>query len=117
VVELLLDSTDINAEVRNSLSSFSDVEYEYTGGGVFVTFEGAGVNIAPNSQISGRYEGLMIDSPELENGAEAMITIEDGKISTLEIWNHGGVYPRRDLSKYLLRQEWKGSGEKQVSYL
>jgi hypothetical protein len=87
--------------VRPQIPFLTDINYNYTGVGLFVRFSYTKEALKYKSSIEdGPINGVDIKSPDL--GAHALTTIffEDGIIDYLEIWSVDGNYPRRELENY-----------------
>lgn len=110
ILDLLLDGDDLNRKTRLQIDFLTDVDYNYTGAGLFVSFSHAeGIEKYRLATDQAIINGVEIKSTELESGAEAVISINNGLIDHLEIWSYSGEYPKKDLSSYTLTQNWKGS--------
>ena len=121
ILELLLDGPTVELSMlRKQIPFINEEEREYTGFGVFVgfTYDSEKIKdyLIENSSIH-VYDGVYINSEELnEDGAEGILHLKDGLINYLEIWCFSGIYPEKDLSTYILTQEWEGApGEKRSS--
>ena len=84
---------------------------EYTGVGVFFYFSFLQIeNIRPLKDLGVvNWSGVVIRSPLLSGGAEAILHFKNGRIDNLEIWSFTGDYPRKELSEFTATQEWHGS--------
>lgn len=105
ILDLLLDGDEEGRALRGQIGYLTDVEYEYTGSGLFVTFEvsdGAGQERYQGENVL--LDGVAVTSSQLGLGASASVLIKDGLIHTLEIWSYDGVYPQEELEDYTLRQ-------------
>jgi hypothetical protein len=109
ILELLLDADD--AQSLPSQSPYlTESEFEYTGNGVFVSFSYAeGIDQYRLETDKLILDGVLIESNEISDGASATLFIKKGLINYLEIWNHAGDYPKKDLSSYHLTQNWQGA--------
>lgn len=112
ILKLLLDGDDLGIKTKPQIDFITESDYEYTGAGVFVSFE----------HLKGienfRYEedvylnGVEIHSNEIEQGAECILFFKNGLIDFLEIWSYSGEYPNVELKTYELKQVWEGSNKK-----
>ena len=115
ILTLLLDGDEDGLEVKGQLDSITEAEFDYTGAGVFISFEHvAGVGNFKSSKTNLVLNGVTIKSPELRIGAEAILFFKDGIIDYLELWSFDGEYPKSDLTEYELKQEWSGSSELKI---
>ena len=106
ILELSLDGDEIGKTLRLQIEYLIDAEYNYTGVGLFVTFQStAGIENYKYKKDKVVLDGVSITSNELGNGASAIIFVTEGVIDTLEIWAHDFEYPRKELKNYTLRQE------------
>jgi hypothetical protein len=106
ILDLLLDGDRFGLAIRPQIDHMTDDVYDYTGVGVFVTFQ-ADETIF-NYRISEDrivLDGVKITSPELALGASATLFLKEGIMDYLEIWSFDGVYPKKELGTYTLRQE------------
>ena len=79
----------------------TDVKYDYTGLGLFVTFSHTEEALKYKSSIeNGPLGGIDIKSHDLESYANTTIFFEDGIMSSLEIFSVAGDYPKKDLENY-----------------
>jgi hypothetical protein len=118
ILELLLagDAEGLLASKQIPFLTEKD-DVDYTGVGAFYGFNiDKGIEefrLAPTG--STHLNGVEITSSELNTSAEAIAHFQNGIISSLEIWSHGGEYPSKELSSYKLRQlGWAGSSGKQI---
>jgi hypothetical protein len=116
IIKLLIDENGYQSLIMQ-LPLIEESKYEYSGIGVFVSFYANAE--APNYKLNeGKIilDGVLIKSPELhEEGAEAILHINDGIMDYLEIWCYDGVYPeKKELREYTLTQIWKGSEHKMI---
>jgi hypothetical protein len=116
VLDLLLDDDKLGLDLRKQLPFLTDVEYEYTIAGVFVTFSHSDEVSKFKVSVEGTFiDGVEINSTELGIEAEAILFVKGGIINFLEIWSYVGEYPTRDLSQYFLRQSWRDSPKRQLN--
>jgi len=106
ILDLLLDGDEIGKAIRPQMDYLTDVDYNYTGVGVFVKFT--------SSEKAEKYkyeedrvilDGVTIRSPEIIIGATATPFLTGGIIDYLNIWSYDGECPRKELSSYTLTQE------------
>ncbi|QKZ14553.1 hypothetical protein [Spirosoma sp. KUDC1026] len=111
VLELLLDGDDNGKAAKSQIPFLSDINCEYTnGGGVFISFSHSAEIVAYRlAQDNIVLNGVTINSPELEIGADATVFLTNGIIDYLEIWSFDGNYPNHELTNYTLKQAWKDS--------
>jgi len=80
-----LEGDENGKAVRPQIDYLTDSEYDYTGVGLFVSFQPAeGIpryNIVGSKRII--LDGVSITSPELKIGAAAILFIKDGIIDSL----------------------------------
>jgi hypothetical protein len=84
---------------RPQIEYLTDINYEYTGLGLFVTFSHAKEVLKYKSE-GGSLGGIDIKSPDLEAHANTTIFFEGDIIRSLEIFSVAGGYPTRDLKNY-----------------
>lgn len=94
-------------------------EIEYSGFGAFITFESdekinkyraysdfKDSDFANENRLT-IMDGLIIKNQELNIEASVMITIENGIIESIEIFNYNGFeYPESELEHYEICQDW-----------
>ncbi|WP_124980483.1 hypothetical protein [Nonlabens xiamenensis] len=115
ILTLLLDGDKDGEEVKEQLDFISETELNYTGVGVFISFEHAeGIEDFKTTKSNLVLNGVTIKSPELEIGADSTLFFKNGFIDYLELWSFNGEYPKNELTKYELKQEWAGSPEKKI---
>ena len=116
ILTLLLDGDKNGIFVAKQIPFLEESDYEYTGSGVFVGFSSS--SDISNFKVSTKekliLEGVKIESPELDDGANCILFFEDGIIDFLEIWSRSGNYPNAELNKYKLIQNWSGSPKKEI---
>ena len=115
ILDLLLEGDEAGMNARRQLDFLTDNTYTYTTLGVFITFDHT-EGIEPFRMEAGNIniDGVIIDSPELDYGATAMVVITNGLVDYLEIWARGAAYPERDLAHYTLTQVWEGSPGREI---
>lgn len=116
ILYLLLDGAPEVIALRSHIPNLTDDEYEYTGGGVFISFS-YNEKVVPyqGDKPNLRIGGVLITTREYPIEADADLVIRDGLIDYLEIWCYLGDYPQKGLTKYTLRQAWQGSPGKSIS--
>ena len=114
ILDLLLDGDKAGLALRPQIPYLTDAEYEYTGVGLFVTFQSdAEIEACKYHEDEVILDGVSITSTDLGIGACATVFISGGVIVTLEIWSYDGDYPRYELKNYVLKQDGAfGSGRK-----
>jgi len=106
ILDMLLDGDEAGKALRRQVDYLTDTEYDYTGIGLFVTFQPSqGILKYKCEEERIVLDGVSITSTELGIGASAIIFATNGVITTLEIWSYDGEYPRKELSNYVLKQE------------
>lgn len=79
----------------------TDVNYDYTGLGLFVSFSYTEEALKYKSSLEdGPLRGIDIKSPNLEDYANTIVWFREGIISSLEIFSVAGDYPKKDLENY-----------------
>lgn len=115
ILDILLEGDDFGQRARLQIDFLTDANYNYTGTGLFVTFDHAiGIEQYRIKAESPVINGVEIKSTELEIGAEAMVSINNGLIDDLEIWSYSGNYPPKELSSYTLTQNWTGAPGREI---
>ncbi len=116
ILTLLLDGDRNGILAAKQIPFLEESDYEYTGSGVFIGFSSS--SDISNFKVSTKekliLEGVKIESPELDDGANCILFFEDGIIDFLEIWSRSGNYPNEELNKYKLIQNWSGSPKKEI---
>lgn len=106
ILDLLLDGDEYGKALRPQIDYLTDVEYDYTGVGVFVKFHTArGIEGFKHAEDRLILDGVTITSTELGIGASATLFMSKGVVDYLELWSYDGEYPRRELSNYTIKQE------------
>ena len=110
IMDLLLDGDTEGLYARNQLPFITEENFDYTGGGLFVSFlyndEIINYKIIKTDLV---LNGVKIQTTEFPIEADATLFFKDGLINYLEIWCYLGDYPQQDLTKYTLTQIWKNS--------
>lgn len=115
VLTLLLDGDSEGLEVKGQKDYLSETEFEYTGAGVFVSFNHAtGIEKYKSSKPNLVLNGVTIESPELTIAADATLHFKNGLVDSLEIWSKDGKYPKSELKQYRLKQAWDGSDGQEI---
>lgn len=115
ILDLLSDGDSFGLSIRGQLDYLTERDYNYTGVGLFVNLSRAdGIEKFKTDTEKLILNGLIIKSKEIELGAEAIVFCNNGLIDYLEIWSHGGAYPKKELETYTLTQEWTGSPGRQI---
>ena len=116
ILELLLDGDDQGLSAMKQLCFITEESFEYTGGGLFVSFSHSDEIIKNNvNKPDLVLNGVKIRSTEFPIEADATLFFKDGLINYLEIWCYYGDYPKQDLTKYTLTQIWENSPNKTIS--
>lgn len=106
ILDLLLDGDPAGKALRRQVDYLTDTEYDYTGVGLFVTFQTSdGIENCKYDEDKVILDGVVLTSTELGIGASATVFVRNGVIATLEIWSYDGEYPKKELSNYTLKQE------------
>jgi hypothetical protein len=116
ILDLLSDG-DVNGQsIRDQINYLTEQEFTYTGAGLFVSFvHYDGIEKVKIDIKDLILSGVTIWSSEIRSEAEATVFCKDGLIDYLEIWSRDGVYPRKELETYTLKQEWKGGSGKVIN--
>ena len=119
ILDLLLDGDEYGRALRPQIDFLTDTEYDYTGGGLFVTFQASiGIEIYKHPEERVILDGVTITSSELGIGASATVFANNGIIDYLEIWSYDGEYPQKELTDYAIKQEGHfGTGREILSSL
>ena len=105
ILDLLLGGDEVGKALRSQVPYLTDTDYEYTGSGLFVTFEAAtGIENLRYNQDKLVLDGVSIVSPELDIGAYAIAFISNGIIDFLEICSNNAIYPGKELNIYTIKQ-------------
>ncbi len=106
ILDLLLDGDDNGKLLRPQIDYLTDTEYDYTGVGVFVTFEtSTGIENFKFASDKLILDGVSITSTELPIGASATVFINNGFVDYLELWSYSGEYPQKELDDYAIKQD------------
>jgi hypothetical protein len=105
LLDLILDCDKEGILLRKQIPYLIDVDYEYTGVGLYVTFNTKeGIEDFLYNGKAGRLDRVEIKSEELGIGAEASVSFSNGRVQYLEIWSYDGIYPKKELTSYTARQ-------------
>lgn len=116
ILDLLLDGDNDGLMIRQQLDHIIDENYNYTGSGLFVKFSNSdSISTKRIQKDTLVLNGVLIESSELEIGADATVFITNGIIDYLEIWSQSGDYPKRELTDYILTQVWEDSPNRQIT--
>ena len=116
ILDLLLDEDNEGIALRPQIEFLTDSKYNYTGGGLFVTFSHSdGIEKHKYSKSNLILLGVKITTSEYPFEADGSVFLKNGFIDYLEIWCYKGDYPKKDLAKYTLTQAWNNSPGKQIS--
>jgi hypothetical protein len=116
ILDLLLDGDSEGLSARNQLPFISEEVFEYTGGGLLLSFTHTdGINKYKVSKSDLVLDGVKIQTTEFSIESEARLFFKDGLINFLDIWCYYGDYPNRDMTKYTLTQNWGNSPNKVIS--
>jgi hypothetical protein len=110
ILELLLDGDDEGLSAKLQLPHITEENFNYTDGGLFVNFSHS-VELKQYKVIKPDLvlNGVKIQTSEFPIEADATLFFKDGIINYLEIWCYLGDYPKQNLTKYTLTQNWKNS--------
>jgi hypothetical protein len=98
---ILDDGINYWALARPQIKYLTDIEYDYTGVGLFVNFSHTEEALKYKSPVEGGpLGGIDIKSPDLEDSAYTLLWFKNGIIDSLEIFSGVGDYPKRDLKDY-----------------
>lgn len=115
ILTLLLDGDKEGLKVKGQLDFITEIEYDYTGVGVFISFNHKeGIEKFKATKTDLILNGVKIESPELKIGADSTLFFKNGLIDYLELWSFDGEYPNTELTEYELTQEWNGSLELKI---
>lgn len=115
VVDLLLDGAANAATSRPQIELLADTVYGYTSGGAFVTFSyNDDIIQYKNPDDNCVLSGVKITSPDFDFEADATLYFRKGIVHNLEITCKQGNYPRRDLTKYTLKQVWDSAPGREI---
>lgn len=115
-MDLLVDGDEYGRLLRPQLTHLVDDNYDYTNGaGLFVTFKHDD-KITPikHDKDINVIDGVTITTIDKILEAKAILHIKRGLIDNLEILCVTHNYPEKDLEKYILKQEWVGSPNRQI---
>ncbi|MDO1449862.1 hypothetical protein Q0590_26520 [Rhodocytophaga aerolata] len=103
ILYAITEGEEAGTLLRSQLEQLTIKEIEYTQTGCFISFE------IPHKGILEKkinrdliLDGLLVNSDELESGAEAILYITCGIITDLELWCLSGKYPQKELTNYSL---------------
>ncbi|MFV0535833.1 MAG: hypothetical protein ACK5M3_00505 [Dysgonomonas sp.] len=115
ILDLLLDGENGKFLVPQ-LDYMFDSDYNYTRSGCFVTFTHSEDIVKYRSKEDFLFDGVKIESSELDGRADAILFMKDGIIDYLEIWSFDANYnyPSIELMTYTLIQEWNGSPQRVI---
>jgi hypothetical protein len=116
IFELLLDGDNEGIIAKNQLPYITEENFDYTGGGLFVRFSHSD-GIAKHRVLKSDLilNGVKIETTEYPIEADATLFFTDGLIDYLEAWCYLGDYPKQDLTKYTLTQNWENSPKKTIT--
>jgi hypothetical protein len=116
ILDLMLDGDVDGLTARPQMKYLTDEEYEYTGGGLFVSFtHSAEILQYKTSKDNLILMGVKITTLEFPIEADATLFFKNGIIDYLEVWCYLGDYPGRELTKYTLTQYWTDSPGKSMT--
>lgn len=115
-MDLLVDSDEYGRLFRPQLEFITDDKYNFTNGtGLFVTFRHDNkIETVRQDNDNLVIDGVTITSLDRAIEAKAILHIKNGIIDNLEIWCVTDNYPQTDLKKYILKQDWIGSTNRQI---
>jgi hypothetical protein len=116
ILDLLLNDDELGIAIRPQIDHVTDAVYNYTGVGLYVTFECDEKIVRSVGEEQIILDGVTITSPELNIGASAALFLKEGIINYLNIWSFDGEYPRKELSTYTLKQEGNWSSGREIKY-
>jgi len=116
ILELLLDGDKEGLLARQQMPFLVDTNYDYTSGGLFVSFEHLqGVEKFKVDKTDLILNGVKIETDEYPIEADATLFFKNGLIDYLEIWCYNGNYPKKDLTRYTLMQIWDTSTKRTMT--
>lgn len=94
----------------------SEENFEYTGSGVFVSFKySEKAKDFKSKKLDLILNGVTFITSEYPIEGDATLFFKGGIIDYLEIWCYDGDYPKKDLMKYTLTQNWENSPRKIIT--
>ncbi len=115
ILDLLLDGDKDGKLLRQQIPFLNDSKYDYTGAGLFVTFNhDIGIE-----KFKLKNDELVLDGVDIFNEADsieadATAFIKNGLVDSLEIWSKTGEYPKEELRNYTLTQSWNNSPRREI---
>jgi hypothetical protein len=107
ILNQLLDHDKDGLFARQQIPFLTDLNFEYTGSGLFVSFDHTiGIERYKTENQNLVLDGVKITSDEYQIEAQAILFFKDGLIDNLEIWCYKGDYPKSDPTSYVLAQTW-----------
>jgi len=109
LLELLVDDVAMT-NLQQQLNYIEIGNIDYTSQGVFIRFKRiTGIESFKFSKDDCVINGVIITSPQLRLGGEAILHISKNYIDYLEIYSYDGEYPKEELKTYTLKQVWQSS--------
>jgi hypothetical protein len=119
ILNLFFDGEKDEELFKTQIAYLTIREIEYSGFGAFITFESnekikkykaysefADTDFTNENRLT-ILDGIIIRNQELNIEASAMISVEDGLIVSIEIFNYNGFeYPKSELEHYEICQNW-----------
>lgn len=118
ILLLLAEGHEEENNLLKQIGLLTDAEYTYTGAGLFVGFacdEGIEAYRVMNSDDT-ILSGVLVESPELQLGANAQLFFDKGIILYLELFARDAEYPKKPLDRYELSQEWLPGGGRKIRF-
>jgi hypothetical protein len=120
ILDLFFDGEKDVELFKMQIKHLTIFEIEYTGIGVFITFEcdeeiykyRANLDFI-NGNSSTILDGIVLKNKNLNIEASVMIRLDDGIIKSIEIFNSNGFdYPKYELEHYEIYQNWDNYNRK-----
>lgn len=114
ILSLILDGNDIDSKLKKQIKFISEKNRQHTGAGVFIYFDHDKdiFKCKVNQDIV--LNGLKIYSKEYDLEAEVNLFTKDGLLDYLEILAIAGSYPIEDPKKYIVKQIWLNSPNREI---
>lgn len=116
IISLLIETDQYEELLRSQITLLEELSYEYTGSGAIISFAILpAINDYRLPVLTRILNGVRIESPKLNIGADANLFVAEGIIHYLEIFSLDGNYPEGELQTYRLTQIWEGSPQKEIT--
>jgi len=120
ILDLFFDGEKDAELFKMQIKHLTIVEIEYTGIGAFITFESdkeiykykANSDSVNENRLT-ILDGIVLKNKDLNIEANVMISVDDGIIESIEIFNSNGFeYPKYELEHYEINQNWENFNRK-----